>query len=100
MNFNTTDTTIAAWVASNTFPVNNLVDNVPGHLMDATIWEFVGNGTFTGTPGAPQSFTIQHDDGTTFVVNGQTVVNQPQPTSPVVTTGSYTGGRAAICRSI
>src|SRR5205807_9747006 len=38
------------------------------------------------------SFTFQHDDGMTFVVNGQTVVNAPQPTGPVITNGSYTGG--------
>jgi hypothetical protein len=92
VNFDTTGSTIAAWVASNTFAINNLVDNVPGHLMDATIWEFVGNGAFTGTAGTPQLFTIAHDDGATFVVNGQTVINQPGPTAPVLTNGSYTGG--------
>ena len=43
-------------------------------------------------PGSPQSFTFQHDDGMTFVVNGQTVVNAPGPTGPAVTTGTYTGG--------
>jgi len=92
VNFNTTGSTIAAWISSNTFAINNLIDSVGSHLMDATIWEFVGNGTFTGTAGTPQSFTIQHDDGATFIVNGQTVINQPGPTSPVTTTGSYTGG--------
>jgi hypothetical protein len=92
VNFNTTDSTVAAWIASNTFAINSLSDSVPSHLMDATIWEFVGNGSFTGTVATPQSFTIAHDDGTTFVVNGQTVINQPGPTAPVTTTGSYTGG--------
>jgi hypothetical protein len=92
LGFNTTGSTIAAWVASNTFAVDNLVDNTAGHLMDATIWQFVGNGTFTGTPGTPQIFTMAHDDGATFVVNGQIVINEPGPTPPVTTTGSYTGG--------
>ena len=87
IGFNTSGSTIAAWVASNTFPVNNLVDLVPGHLMDATIWEFVGNASFT----SPQAFTVQHDDGATFIVNGLTVVNAPGPTSPVVTPGTYSG---------
>lgn len=92
INFNTTGSSVAAWVASNPFPVNNLVDNVAAHLMDATIWEFVGNVSVTGTVATPQTFTVQHDDGATFVVNGQTVINAPGPTSPVITTGSYTGG--------
>ena len=85
--------TIAAWLASSAFPLNGLVLNVPGTTpLDPTIWEFVGNTQVTGTPGSPQSFTFQHDDGMTFVVNGQTVVNAPGPTAPIVTTGTYTGG--------
>ncbi len=87
INFGATGATIATWVASNSFPVNNLVDSVPGVLMDPTIWLFVGNASFT----SPDSFDITHDDGATLVINGQTVINQPGPTSPVVTTGTYTG---------
>lgn len=86
-------TTIATWLASSAFPLNNVVLNVPGTTpLSPTIWEFVGNTQVTGTPGSPQSFTFQHDDGMTFVVNGQTVVNAPGPTAPTVTTGTYTGG--------
>lgn len=92
VNFSATGATIAAWIASNTFPINNLTNTVGAALMDPTIWEFVGNISVTGTAGTPESFTISHDDGATFVVNGQTVVNHPGPTSPIVTTGSYTGG--------
>lgn len=92
VNFNATGATVADWIASNTFPINNLVDNIPGALMDPTIWEFVGNISVTGTAGTPQSFTITHDDGATFVVNGQTVINVPKPTAPTLTTGTYTGG--------
>ena len=87
VNFNTTGSTVAQWLASNAFPVNNLVDTVPGHLMDATIWEFVGNISVT----SPDPFTISHDDGATFIVNGQTVINAPGPTAPAVTNGTYTG---------
>jgi len=84
---------IATWLASSAFPLNGLVLNVPGTTpLDPTIWEFVGNTQVTGTPGSPQTFTFQHDDGMTFVVNGQTVVNAPGPTGPVVTNGTYTGG--------
>jgi hypothetical protein len=85
-------TTIAAWLASSAFPLNGLVDSVPSTPLSPSIWEFVGNTQVTGTPGSPQSFTFQHDDGMTFVVNGQTVVNAPGPTGPVVTNGTYTGG--------
>jgi len=85
--------TITQWLASSAFQLNSLVINVPGTTpLDPTIWEFVGNTQVTGTPGSPQSFSFQHDDGMTFVVNGQTVVNAPQPTGPVVTPGTYTGG--------
>ena len=87
VNFSLSGATIAAWIASNTFAINNLVDNAPGALMDPTIWEFVGNISVT----SPDPFTISHDDGATFVVNGQTVINQPGPTAPVVTPGTYTG---------
>jgi hypothetical protein len=96
INFSPTglaSTTITNWLASSAFPLNNVVLNVPGTtLLSPTIWEFVGNTQVTGAPGSPQSFTFQHDDGMTFVVNGQTVVNAPGPTGPAVTTGTYTGG--------
>ena len=55
--------------------------------MDPTIWEFIGNISVT----SPNPFTIAHDDGATFVVNGMTVVNAPGPTSPSTTPGTYTG---------
>jgi len=92
VNFNTTGSNIGAWLASSGFPLNNLTDSVPSSLMDPTIWEFTGNVSVTGTVATPQTFNVQHDDGTTFVVNGQTVINAPGPTSPVLTSGSYTGG--------
>lgn len=87
VNFSATTANVATWLASSAFPLNGLVDNVPGSLMDPTIWLFTGN--ISVTNGA--SFTFTQDDGVTFVVNGLTVVNNPGPTAPVVTTGTYTG---------
>ena len=86
IGFNTTDSTIGAWLASSLFPLNSLVDGVSSHLMDATIWEFTGLASFT----SPNPFTVAHDDGATFDVNGQLVVNAPGPTSPATTSGTYT----------
>ncbi len=87
VNFDATSATISSWLASSAFSLNGLVDTAPGALMDPTIWEFVGNISVT----SPDSFTFDHDDGVTFVVNGQTVINQPGPTAPVITNGTYTG---------
>lgn len=92
ISFSAADANISTWLASSAFTLNNLVDNVPNTLMSPTIWEFVGNISVTGTTGTPQTFTFEHDDGMTFIVNGQTVVNEPQPTSPASTNGSYTNG--------
>jgi hypothetical protein len=79
--------TIATRLASSTFPLNNLVDSAPNAALDPTIWEFVGNISVTNG----DTFTFGHDDGVTFIVNGQTVVNQPAPTGFVNTPGTYTG---------
>jgi hypothetical protein len=79
--------TIAGWLAGSGFPVNNVVDLAPNSPLDPTIWEFVGNASFT----SPNPFTFRHDDGTTFIVNGQTVVNAPGPTGAINTNGTYTG---------
>jgi hypothetical protein len=45
IDFNATSASIATWLASSAFPLNGLVDSVPGSPMDPTIWEFVGNGS-------------------------------------------------------
>lgn len=84
--------TVSTWLGTSAFTLNGLVDAIPGSPMDPTIWEFVGNAKFT----SPQAFTIEHDDGVTFVANGQTVVNAPGPTSAVDTPGNYTGGRVVV----
>jgi len=82
IDFSGSGLTIAQWLASSAFALHNLVDNQPNHFMVASIWEFGGSTGGTGTPGSPQNFTITHDDGTSFAVNGQMVVDAPEPTSP------------------
>jgi hypothetical protein len=82
-----TKTTIAAWLGTSGFTLDGLVDNAGTSLMDPTIWEFVGNASFTHN----QVITARHDDGATFTVNGDIVINQPQPTAPTSTSGTYTG---------
>lgn len=84
--------TIGAWLASSAFPLNGVVDTSPSSNLDPTIWEFVGNISVTGTLATPQTFSFLHDDGVTFIVNGQTVINAPGATGPATTTGFYTGG--------
>jgi hypothetical protein len=84
--------TILSWLTSSAFPLNNLIDTAPSSPLSPTIWEFVGNISVTGTVTTPQTFTFQHDDGVTFIVNGQTVINQPGPTGPVIQSGTYTAG--------
>jgi hypothetical protein len=88
VNFSTDANTLAAWLSSSAFTLNNLVEEVAGTTaLDPTIWEFVGNISVT----SPDAFSISHDDGVTFIVNGQTVVNSPGPTSAATTTETYTG---------
>ena len=43
------------------------------------------------TVNSGQVFSLAHDDGLTLVINGQTVVSAPDPTSPTVTSGTYSG---------
>ena len=94
IGFGATGATIATWLGSSAFPLNGVTASAGtlATLMDATIWDFFGNASFTGTIATPQAFTITHDDGATFIVNGQTVIDRPQPTAPIATGGSYTGG--------
>jgi len=91
INFNATGGTIATWLATSMFPLNNLVDKAPGSPMDPTIWEFVGS---TSVISSPLSFTIVHDDGVTFSVNGQTVINIAL--SSATTMGTYTGSTGDV----
>jgi hypothetical protein len=88
---NGTSTTISQFLSTSTFTLNSLAAhngvNLTTQTVDPTIWEFTGNASFT----SPDNFTFEHDDGVTFIVNGQTVVNAPGPTGAVNTAGTYTG---------
>lgn len=55
--------------------------------LDNTLWEFTGSAFFTNG----ESFQVAHDDGTIMYVNGSIVLNAPGPTSPVLSTFTYTG---------
>ncbi len=59
-------------------------------INQGTLFRFTPIGTpFFFTNG--QNFTVTHDDGTTMIVGGVTVVNVPGPTSPDITSVTYTG---------
>ena len=91
-NFSGTGATVGAWLASSA--AFNIVENTPGtlaSLMDnfstGTILNFLGQVTVTNG----QTFTVTHDDGLTLIIGALTVISAPGPTSPVVTTATYTG---------
>lgn len=56
--------------------------NGGGYLFDLT-----GTASFT----SGQTFTVNHDDGVTMLVNGSVILNDPGPTPPVTTTFTYGG---------
>lgn len=74
----------------------NVVQNTPGaltHALDAggdstgTVFEFTGQVTVTHD----ESFQAGHDDGLDLVINGQTVIDDPDPTAFTTTPFTYTG---------
>jgi len=81
--------TVAQWLSSSGFALNNLVDNIPTALMGGpgTIWQFIGTAHFVQGTG----FDVAHDDGATFIVNGDHLLDEPGPTSPVTNHFTYTG---------
>jgi hypothetical protein len=93
--FNTTNSTRSAWLASG--GATNIVDtdallglpmsNGNGVTGTGTIVRFMG----TTSTVANEVFNIFHDDGVTLIVDGQTVINAPLATSPINSTGVYTG---------
>jgi hypothetical protein len=85
IDFNATDANIATWLASSKFVLNNVVDNAPTTSMTNTIWEFSGNIAVASAA----AFTVLHDDGVTFTINGQSVIDVPG--SSALSTGTYTG---------
>ncbi len=90
-NFFGTDT-VGNWLASSA--ASGIIENTPGtlaSLMDnssiGTLLDFMGFVTVTNG----QTFTVEHDDGLTLIIGGVTVINAPGPTSPVITTETYSG---------
>jgi hypothetical protein len=58
-----------------------------GHTINNTLIELIGQVTLTHG----QQFTVTHDDGLTFKVGGNYLVNVPNPTAPVTTTVTFNG---------
>ncbi len=58
-----------------------------GNTLENTLFNFTGDVTVTNG----ESFTVGHDDGLTLVIDGITVIDEPNPTSFVNTTETYTG---------
>jgi hypothetical protein len=78
------------WLGSNPNPKTGLAFHngvTQATAMSPTLWEFTGTAHFT----TGQKFIFNHDDGVTMIVNGATIVDQPGPTAPVTSTGTYTG---------
>jgi hypothetical protein len=59
----------------------------PNSTMDETIMNIAGSILVT----SGQQFTITHDDGVTFTINGQTVISSPSPTSATPSSGTFSG---------
>jgi hypothetical protein len=57
------------------------------NTMDNTIFNITG--TVSVTSG--ESFTTGHDDGLTFIIDGQTIIDAPGPTAFSTTSGTFTG---------
>jgi len=58
-----------------------------GNTMNNVLIELVGQVTLT----QGQTFTVTHDDGMTFSINGSYLVDVPGPTAPVTDTVTYNG---------
>ena len=91
-NFSGTSTTVGNWLASSA--AYNIAENTPG-----TLTSLLDNGTqgsilkFTGfvTVTSGQTFTVTHDDGLTLKIGATDLGFNPGPTSPTVSTATYSG---------
>jgi len=91
-NFNASTATVGTWLASSS--AFNIVQNTPGTLASLMDGSGVGTivtfaGTVTVTNG--QTFTVTHDDGLTLRIGALDVISVPGPTSPSITTVTYSG---------
>jgi hypothetical protein len=91
LNFNSngsTDYTLGSFLATgDASPITYFGGAKATDTLDNTLFQFVG--TVSVTSG--EKFTFSHDDGLTFSIGSDLVVNAPGPTSAVTTTGTYTG---------
>ncbi len=89
---------IGGWLQSNIDAGNSITNvqfpwgGIAGGMtyatyLDPTIWSFEGFADFT----TGQGFSIPHDDGITFIVNGQTVISSADATNIITSFGTYTG---------
>lgn len=91
-NFNATNATVGAWLASGSaFGITENTGGTLASLMDngtqGTLLSF--NGLVTVTSG--QMFTVTHDDGLTLIIGGTDLGFNPGPTSPTTSTATYGG---------
>ena len=91
-NFSGDSTTVGLWLASSA--AFNIVENTGGtlaSLMDngtqGTLLDFKG---FVSVVNG-QTFTVTHDDGLQLKIGSLLVIDTAGPTSPVLTTVTYTG---------
>ena len=91
-NFSASGATVSAWLASSA--AFNIVENTAGtlaSLMDngtfGTLLSFTGQVSVTNG----EQFTVTHDDGLTLIIGGLDLGFNPGPTSPQISTATYTG---------
>lgn len=58
-----------------------------GNTVNNTMFNITGMVSVT----TGQTFTVTHDDGLTFIIGTDTVINHPSATAPTTTTETYTG---------
>lgn len=83
--------TVGTFLSTGVPPASSVVVNTPGALSntaDNTLYLFTGTvNVFIG-----ETFTVTHDDGASFYINGTIIPGiSPGPTAPVTTIITYTG---------
>ncbi len=78
--------TIGSWLGTGGATIQT-GSSQANNTMDNVLVELVGQVTLVNG----QTFTVTHDDGLTFKVGGNYLVNVPAPTAPVTTTVTYNG---------
>ena len=86
LNFDNPNSTIGAWLATGGASITSGAGDA-GNTFNNSFIKIVG---FVSVNHG-QQFTVTHDDGLTFIIGTQTVINSPGPTAPVQTFGTYNG---------